>query len=180
MNKLNHLRIRGFRRLGDIDIELRPMMVMIGANGVGKTSILDAVSLLSASASGNLNTGLSALGGIGSLLTRGVANEVALDISMTVSGHNPLDYSIAFQPKGNGYEIAREELSQDSGLKGPFKHITATGTRIRYHTVKGLVAPDWDFESEESALSQVPRMYREPEEFRIPPSRAISLFQQPR
>ena len=70
------------------------MMVMIGANGVGKTSILDAVSLLSASASGNLNPGLSALGGIGSLLTRGLANEIAFDISMEVSGHNPLDYSI--------------------------------------------------------------------------------------
>lgn len=166
MNKLNHLRIRGFRRLYDIDIELRPMMVMIGANGVGKTSILDAVSLLSASASGNLNIGISALGGVGSLLTRGVANEIAFDVSMNVSGHNPLDYSMAFQPKGNGYEITREELGQDTGLKGPFKHIAVTGTRIRYYNGKGLVAPDWDFESEESALSQVPRMYREPEEFR--------------
>src|SRR4051794_12820232 len=76
MNKLNHLRIRGFRRLYDVNLDLRPMMVMIGANGVGKTSLLDAVSLLSSSASGNLNAGLSALGGIGSLLTRGVAKSV--------------------------------------------------------------------------------------------------------
>src|SRR5258708_10870890 len=46
MNKLNHLRIRGFRRLYDVDLDLRPMMVMIRAHGVGKTSILYAVSLL--------------------------------------------------------------------------------------------------------------------------------------
>ena len=68
-HKLNHLGIRGFRRLFDVELELRPMMVLIGANGVGKTSILDAVSLLSASASGNFNARLSDLGGIGSLMT---------------------------------------------------------------------------------------------------------------
>jgi len=166
MTKLSRLRIRGFRRLYDIDLELRPLMVMVGANGVGKTSILDVVSLLSASASGNLNTELSALGGIGSLLTRGLAKSAAFDISMEVPGHNPLDYSIELEPKGNGYQISREELSQDRGMGSPFLHITLTGTHIRYHGGEGLVAPTWEFEPEESALSQVPKMFREPEEFR--------------
>ena len=50
--KINRIGIEGFRRLKDIDIEMRPMMVMIGANGVGKTSFMDALSLLSASAKG--------------------------------------------------------------------------------------------------------------------------------
>lgn len=166
MNKLNHLRIRGFRRLYDIDIELRPMMVMIGANGVGKTSILEAVSLLSASASGNLNSSLSTLGGIGSILTRGIASDIAFNVSMEVQGHNPLDYSIELQPRGNGYQIAREELSQNRGKVDPFKHITTEGTRIRYNNGQRLVPPDWDFELEESALSQVPKMFHEPEVFR--------------
>ncbi len=174
MNKLNRLHIRGFRRLYDINLELRPMMVMIGANGVGKTSILDAVSLLSASASGKLNTGLSALGGIGTVLTRGIADEVVFDISMEVSGHKPLDYSIELQPKGNGYEISKEELSQDNGYINPFIHISASGTRIRYYDGKNLVAPDWVPEQNESALSQVPRMFREPEEFRKVLSTATS------
>ena len=166
MNKLNHLRIRGFRRLYDVDFDLRPLMVMIGANGVGKTSILDAVSLLSASASGNLNAELSALGGIGSLLTRGIAKSLAFNISMEVPGRSPLDYSLELQSQGNGYQIAREELSQERGLPDPFKHIITDGTRIRYHDGNNLVSPNWDFEHEESALSQAPRMFREPEEFR--------------
>ncbi len=166
MNKLNHLRIRGFRRLADVDLDLRPVMVMIGANGVGKTSILDAVSLLSASASGKLNTTLSAIGGIGSLLTRGIAEAVAFDISMEVPGYNPLDYSIELQSKGNGYQVFREELSQDRGLPAPFKHVTAEGSRIRYHDGQNLTAPTWDYEPEESALSQVPKMFHGPEEFR--------------
>ena len=174
MNKLNQLHISGFRRLNDINLELRPMMVMIGANGVGKTSILDAVSLLSASASGNLNTGLSALGGIASVLTRGIADELAFEISMEVSGHKPLDYSIRIQPKGNGYEISREKLSQDNGQINPFIHIETSGTRIRYYDGKNLVPPDWVPEPNESALSQVPRMFREPEEFRKVLSTATS------
>jgi len=40
------LSVKGFRRLSDIDLSLRPLSVLIGANGTGKTSILDALSLL--------------------------------------------------------------------------------------------------------------------------------------
>ena len=168
MNKLNRLHIRGFRRLKDLDLDLenRPLMVMIGANGVGKTSVLDAVSLLSASASGNLRDNLSAQGGISSLLTRGDAQELSLHASMEVKDHNPLDYELQVRAIGTGYEVFHEELSQDRGLRTPFLHISAQGSRVRYHDGKNLVAPDWEHDVLESALSQVPKMYREPEEFR--------------
>ena len=85
---------------------------------------------------------------------------------MEVPEHKPLDYSMDLQPKGNGYQIAHEELSQDRGRPDPYIHVTTAGTRIRYNNGQGLVPPDWDFELEESALSQVPKMFREPEEFR--------------
>ena len=32
------LTVRGFRGLADVDLELRPLTVLIGANGVGKSS----------------------------------------------------------------------------------------------------------------------------------------------
>jgi predicted ATPase len=53
-------------------------MVLIVANGVGKTSFLDALSIQSASASGNLNGMLSQFGGITSLLTRGKSEDLSL------------------------------------------------------------------------------------------------------
>ena len=65
MNKIKRIKINGFRRLKEVDLPVRSFMVLIGANGVGKTSFLDAFSLLSASASGNLNKTLSDHGGIG-------------------------------------------------------------------------------------------------------------------
>ena len=53
MSMINHIKIGGFRRLKNIDLPVRPFMVLIGANGVGKTSLLDAFSLLSASVAGS-------------------------------------------------------------------------------------------------------------------------------
>lgn len=35
MHKVNRIQIGGFRRLREITIEMRPLMVLIGANGVG-------------------------------------------------------------------------------------------------------------------------------------------------
>jgi predicted ATPase len=47
MYKINRIKINGFRRLKEVDLQVKPFMVLIGANGVGKTSMLDAFSLLS-------------------------------------------------------------------------------------------------------------------------------------
>jgi len=57
------LEVCGFRRLYDVNIALRPLMVLIGTNGSGKTSFLDAWSLLAASANKELARTLSRLGG---------------------------------------------------------------------------------------------------------------------
>jgi predicted ATPase len=38
MDKFEHISIKGFRRLQDIELEMRDLIVMIGANGSGKTS----------------------------------------------------------------------------------------------------------------------------------------------
>src|SRR5208337_3934906 len=94
MYKINHLRIKGFRRLYDIDLEIRSPMVMIGANGVGKTSFLDAISLLSASAAGKLNSSLNEMGGIANLLTADKADELSLLVDMKVPHYEPLKYEL--------------------------------------------------------------------------------------
>ncbi len=44
--RFGQLSVRGFRRLNDVQLSLRPLSVMIGANGTGKTSVLDVLSLL--------------------------------------------------------------------------------------------------------------------------------------
>jgi len=169
MNKINRIKINGFRRLFNVDLLVRPFMVLIGANGVGKTSFLDALSVLSASASGDLNGILSQFGGIGNLLTRGKSEYLSLLVDMTVPGHEPLEYEIRLAPQGAAYSISKELLCQQRlNFGDPFKHIDSTYGDIRYYEteVNRLVRPDWEHNPLETSLSQVPKMFRQPEELR--------------
>jgi predicted ATPase len=169
MNKINRMKIGGFRRLEDLDLQVRPFMVLIGANGVGKSSLLNAFSLLSASASGKLNENLSQFGGISSLLTRDRSRELSLLVDMDVPGHQPLEYQLLLDTKGTGYSISREILCQSrAGYTLPFKHIDSSNDDIRYYEIgqSRLVRPEWEHNPLETSLSQVPKMFREPEEMR--------------
>ncbi len=68
-HKFTQISISGYRRLFEIEnMEMRPLTVMIGANGVGKTSFLEIFSLLAASARGKLKNAISKLGGFQALL----------------------------------------------------------------------------------------------------------------
>ncbi len=169
MNKINRMKISGFRRLEDFDLPVRPFMVLIGANGVGKTSLLDAFSLLSASASGKLNESLSQFGGIASLLTRDRSKEISLLVDMEVPGYRPLEYELHLRTKGTGYGISKETLTQPrEGYSGPFIHINSSDGDIRYYEIEQskLVRPEWEHNPLETSLSQVPKMFRQPEEMR--------------
>ena len=69
MNTFERLKIEGFRRLLSAEVEMRPLTVMIGANGVGKSSFLEIFSLLAASANGQLQSKISGLGGLTQMVT---------------------------------------------------------------------------------------------------------------
>ena len=97
------------------------------------------------------------------------ANEVGFAISMKVPGHEPLDYSLSLRPQGIDYLIDNESLRQRrQGHQNPFLHIDSRGTDIKYFEIDQgkLVRPNWEYNPLESSLSQVPKLFREPEEFR--------------
>ncbi|MDR1856970.1 MAG: AAA family ATPase [Desulfovibrio sp.] len=58
---ITNIHIQGFRRLYDFAVPIRPLTVVIGANGVGKSTLLDTFELLSLSASKNLTTLLTGM-----------------------------------------------------------------------------------------------------------------------
>ncbi len=176
MITFENIHIHGFRRLYDVDLKLKPLNVIIGANGCGKTSVLELFSLLAASASGKLRENMSDLGGIDANLTnlltanRDKARFVTFDLMMGVPGYKPIEYHLSMTPVGVAYEISDEMLTQKRDKPQPFKHIEAHHGDVRYfeqnNTRKGLVRPNWDYNQAESALSQVPKMFQEPEDFR--------------
>ncbi|HAK61302.1 MAG TPA: ABC transporter ATP-binding protein [Nitrospiraceae bacterium] len=170
MKLFKKIQISGFRRLLDIDINIKPIMVMIGANGIGKTSILEAFSLLAASASGNLNAKMNELGGINSLVTCDKAENMSFVVDMEVPNYEPLKYELTVAPRGTSFAIELETLSQKrSGYPKPFKHIDSHLHDITYFdpSANRLVRPTWVHNPFETSLSQVPKMFQEPEEFRL-------------
>jgi predicted ATPase len=174
MSSFERIHVEGFRRLNNVDLKLKPLNVLIGANGCGKTSLLDVFSLLAASAAGELNSSLSESGGIDANLSNlkaadaGASRFIAFDLAMPVPGCNPLEYRLAISPRGVAYEIVDETLThQRAPAPPPFKHIEARHGDVRYFEQQsGLVRPNWEYNASESALSQVPKMFQEPEDFR--------------
>jgi predicted ATPase len=171
MNKITRIKIDGFRRLRTIDFMMKPFIVLIGANGVGKTSFLDVFSILSSSASGQLNKTLSQFGGLVNILTRGKAENLSFVVDMDVPGYDPLKYSIQLATKGPGYAIVKEILEQQrqpTTLETPFRHIDSSDGDIRYFSIdeNKIVRPNWEYNPMETSLSQVPKMYVQPEELR--------------
>jgi len=172
MYPFEKIRVSGFRRLANVSLSLKPLSVLIGANGSGKTSLLDCLSLLAASASGNLVESVSNLGGYTSLRTNlsewsCVATEFDL-VQNTATG-KPLTYELRIEPRGVDFSISEEALFQDRGQPNLFLHITSSRSNIQYFDSvdqRKLVRPTWDINPSESALSQVPKMFSEPEEFR--------------
>jgi predicted ATPase len=68
------------------------------------------------------------------------------------------------------YTFKREILTQQQNARAnaQFKHIDSTKGDIKYYELgtKKLVRPNWEHNPLESSLSQVPKMFKEPELFR--------------
>lgn len=168
----SRLQVTGYRRLRVInDLPLKSFNVLIGANGVGKSSILEVMDLLAASAKGTLESIISQSGGISSLLTLDDRTDsINLALEMPVQDGAPIEYQLRLARKGVGFTVSFEQLTQQqvATALSPFKFIDAVGSRVRYFELgeKELLEPTWDYKWTETALSQVPKMYRKPEMFR--------------
>ena len=129
MHRFDHIHVRGFRRLHDFNLELRPLCVLVGANGSGKTSLLDIFSILAASVTGGLASKLSELGGIASLVSLdGPTNQrMSLSLSMTMPQDNPLIYDLRLVPTGVAYEIEEETLTQQRDPNPPRSRTSSPG-----------------------------------------------------
>ena len=161
------IRINHYKRIVSADLQLRDLNVLIGANGVGKTSLLESFQLLASAAQGGLQEKINAKGGLESLQTFDSKDDLGFSVEMPSAGHAPLSYEIEFRKSGLGYLIQRETLSQKRpNFDNPFLYINSSGADVRYYDSGKLLRPTWEHNPLEASLSQVPKMYREAEEFR--------------
>ena len=163
----SRLAVSGYRRLKLVDVALRPFNVLIGANGIGKSSVLEVFDLLAASAEGTLEKTISGLGGLNSVLTAdGRTNSVTLALD-SVAGAPSYDENLVFTynleliQEAFGYRILREGLMIGGGNSSPFSFIEAIPGEVTIRSAESGASHDgvsqygghsWS----ETALSQVP------------------------
>lgn len=71
---IDSLQIKGFKSIQSLDIELKPMNVLIGSNGSGKSNFVSYFRMLSQLIEGRLTTWVNQQGGADRILTFGVKN----------------------------------------------------------------------------------------------------------
>ena len=130
--------------------------------------MLDVFSLLAGSAQGSLSKAISDLSGLSALVTYDRKKDLSLGISMGVGAPEPLDYMFRLRPQGASYAIEEEHLSQAQAHDLSTLYLAAEGTHVEYldPSTRSHVSPTWDHDPLETSLSQVPKMFKEPEDFR--------------
>ncbi len=107
---LHTLAIANYRSIRELTLSLAPLNVVVGANGVGKSSLYRALRLLSDAASGRLIGSLAAEGGLASTLWAGPEkiSRAMLEGRQPVQGgprQRPVSLRLGFGSDDLGYAI---------------------------------------------------------------------------
>ncbi|MEK6608604.1 MAG: AAA family ATPase [Myxococcota bacterium] len=109
------LRVRNFRVLRSLDLELAPLTVLVGPNSVGKSTVLDAVAFIATAAELSLRDAITSEGGFGRLRTRGSdgALELGCDFNASYPNQRSLSgrYEMRVGPLGTDFVVDREALT---------------------------------------------------------------------
>jgi len=172
------VQIKGYRALANVDVPLSSLNVLIGPNGVGKSSFLDLFQFL-AGALGRrepLPKLFTRRGGILRVRTFGSSDPIALTLTCRIPPaprsaiKGPLSYEVIFDPdpKGFGYLIAREQLCQERGQLNPFAFVSRDDRSgvVFDAAKKKLVPPEPPISPGELLLAQIPRTLTQAEVFR--------------
>lgn len=122
------LRVRGLRTLADISLKLDGITVVIGDNGAGKSSLIEACALLARTARpGFLDSFYDVHGGLNALLRHGEREmTIGARIESTDGSEPALEYAVTLSKSGRGgafiesESLEREILTEHAGPGGSY------------------------------------------------------------
>ena len=110
---LTRVRIRNFKSIGQCDVPLRRLTVLVGRNGAGKSNFLDALRFIVDGLETSLDQAIKSRGGIKSVRRQstGHPRNFALQVDFNLPGWRTGKYffEIAARTEG-GFTVKREEL----------------------------------------------------------------------
>ncbi len=102
MGVLDRISIKGFKSIRSAELEIRPINVLIGANGSGKSNLLEAMAFLQAIRAGNLQGYVGRAGGADRLLHFGAKTTDEMAFRARFSNEGICEYRLALTPTATG------------------------------------------------------------------------------
>ena len=124
MNRIKRFALKGFKSICEMDIELRDLNVLIGANGTGKSNLISFFRMLSFLQSGTLQTYVGTQGGANGLLHYGAKKTPQISATIdfeTTKGRNRYHMRLV-HAAGDTLIFADEEITysqKDRETNGP-------------------------------------------------------------
>ena len=117
------IKLKNFRTFRDTELKKIPRFcILVGANGVGKSTIFGVFDFLKHLMESNVNAALSRLGGsrgFKEVRSRGAEGPIEIEIKFRETSKSPLaTYFIRIDERGGKAYIAREVLKYRRGSKG--------------------------------------------------------------
>ncbi len=106
--------LKGFKSIRELDLELRPLNVLIGANGAGKSNFIAVFHLLNEMINGNFQDAIARAGGAEIFLYFGkkVTNQIKVELHFPPNG-----YKCSWKPAADGTLYFGEETCLFWGRK---------------------------------------------------------------
>lgn len=153
--KLESIRLRNFRSFRDAEMRDIPnLCILVGANGVGKSTIFSVFDFLKNLMASNVNSALSRLGGsrgFREVRSRGAEGPIEIEIKFRATARSPLaTYFLQIgERRGRAY-VAREVLKYRRGSKGqPWHFLDFSDGRGAAITNEESILSDKDFKEED-------------------------------
>lgn len=113
--RLTRLRIKNFRSIGEVDVPIGPLTVLVGPNGAGKSNVVDALRFLRDALTRGLDQAILDRKGL-AVICHWTGSKKAVDISLGVTyadGQGRIvTYDLTLSPgTRQGVKVKREELT---------------------------------------------------------------------
>jgi predicted ATPase len=112
---LKHMKVKGYKSIKDMELELRPLTVFIGANGPEKSNLISLFYLIDRIIENRLQLYVSQAGGADSLLYFGqkITDEVSVQLDFEENG-----YGFTLVPtRENTLTFSDEKYFEKTGVK---------------------------------------------------------------
>lgn len=110
---LERVQITNYKSIGACDVHLKPLTIVVGRNGAGKSNFLDALRFVADGLQTSLDHALKSRGGIEVVRRRsqGHPRNFSIDLTWTLTGLRSLRYGFEIAARrGGGFIVKHEEL----------------------------------------------------------------------